>query len=320
MRGYCLSLLAGAVLAGVLAGPSADAAAQVVDPGAYRRPERRAATPALAESDDLGTVRRNQADIQAALEDLRTDVQVTQAKVDELTVQFGQLLQEIAALRTTLAGAAPADAGASSTGTTEPAATFPTLARPRDAGVSRTAPRPVREPAPASPVPASPAPAVPPPGPPPTSGGESVAPPVPVPTPAPPMAAPAAEVSPEQQFAVYERALNDYHGQRYAQAREAFGDFLRQFPTSTYANNAQFYIGQCFYAERQYEDAIAAYQVVIDRYPRGTKRPSALLKMGYAKEQLGDRVEAKRLLQRVVDEYPFSGEAQLARNRLTKLE
>lgn len=307
---------------GVLLGLGPSASAQGADSGAFRAPQR-----TRAEEEDARRLLRNQTEIRAALDDLRTDVQVTQAKVDELSKQFAGVLKELEALRATLAASAAASAKPAG----PPPEPFPTLARPRQpdrARGGRTAAAPP-EPARGGPergrAPASsenlafhprrfePAP--------PPVGREPAAPvpPSPAVPPAPVAAAPAEDVSEEAQFAVYEGALNDYHAQNYGLARDGFAEFLRRFPTSTYANNAQFYTGQCYYAEGKYAEAVAAYERVVQKYPGGAKVPSALLKIGYAREKLGQKPEAKVAFQQVIDTYPFSSEAQLARNRLQRL-
>lgn len=314
----------GAVGLALVVGSAAPARAQRIDSRSFRT------APRSRDDDETTRLLRNQAQMRATLEDLRTDVQVTQAKVEEMTAQFGQVLQELEELRMALAGAdARARAGAQAAEDS-----FPTLARPR-AGARPSAPprgrgatgpppdrRVVRAPDPTAARPLREEPARSRPEPPPLRR----APEEPVPAPArgvplapPPDVSGTPEASEEEQFAVYEGALNEYHGRNYADARRAFADYLQRFPRSGYANNAQFYIGQCFYAEAKYADAVEAYRDVVDRYPGGTKVPSALLKIGYAYEKLDQPADAKGLFQQVVERYPYSSEAQLARNRLQKL-
>ncbi len=294
---------AAALMAAVLLGGRVlPVRAQRVDPNAYRAPARTRAT-----EEESRRLLRNQAEIRAALEDLRTDVQVTQAKVDELTGQFALVLAELQNLRAALADGN----GGRATAAAPSGSLFPRLARPQQPGRTQTAPPRISDsprdrprPPPTARAPGPPAPRRPPTEP---DRSTTIA------------AVPAAAVSEEEKFGVYESALNDYHSQNYALARDAFASFLARFPKSTYANNAQFYIGQCYYAEGKFADAVAAYQSVVDRYPGGTKVPSALLKIGYAREKLGQTPEAKLAFQQVIDVYPFSSEAQLARNRLKRL-
>lgn len=270
--------------------------------------------------------------MQAALEDLRTDLQVTQAKVDALSAQMAELLREIRGQRIETGTARPSGLRPRGPETVRAAPEVtpmimeapPEAPEPVEAPPVRTSalrrprrmPTEAREPATRSMEPA-PAPVR-------TREPVPMGPMLPsVATPVPPRAVSRAPLFPEEevenQFSVYENALNEYHAENYARAREAFSNFLQRYPSSTYANNAQFYIGQCYYAQKKYPDAIEAYRLVVERYPRGGKVPSSMLKLAYAHEQLGLKEEARHLLQQVVDSYPYSSEAQLARNHLASM-
>ena len=91
------------------------------------------------------------------------------------------------------------------------------------------------------------------------------------------------------------------------------------YPSSSRAPNAQYWLGECFFGKKQYKEAIQAYDRVETRYPQSNKVPAALLKKGYAYLALHDRRQARTVLQRVVDSYPKTPEAQKASGRLNKI-
>jgi tol-pal system protein YbgF len=118
---------------------------------------------------------------------------------------------------------------------------------------------------------------------------------------------------------LYDTAYEDYVRQSYPLARSEFEEYLRRFPETDLADNAQYWIGECFFAEGKYEQAADAFKKVIERYPTGNKVPRAMLKAGYALLQLGQDTEAKDMFQQVMDAYPLSSEADQAKMKLRAL-
>ncbi|MFQ5912485.1 MAG: tol-pal system protein YbgF [Nitrospinota bacterium] len=102
-------------------------------------------------------------------------------------------------------------------------------------------------------------------------------------------------------------------------ARKKFQEFLRRFPTSPLADNAQYGIGETYYKEKRYDKAILEYDKVVINYAKGDKVPGALLKQGLAFLALGDKASAKQLLSQLVKEYPDSTEAKTAQSKLSSL-
>ncbi len=103
------------------------------------------------------------------------------------------------------------------------------------------------------------------------------------------------------------------------EARGKLQDFLRRFPTSPLADDAQYWIGETYYQERRYDKAILEYDKVVINYAKGDKVPSALLKQGLAFLALGDKASAKQLLNQLINDYPNLPEAATARSRLSNL-
>ncbi|SLM32945.1 putative aspartyl/asparaginyl beta-hydroxylase (Aspartate beta-hydroxylase) (Peptide-aspartate beta-dioxygenase) [Desulfamplus magnetovallimortis] len=102
-------------------------------------------------------------------------------------------------------------------------------------------------------------------------------------------------------------------------ARKQFELFIEKFPKSSNADNARFWIADSYYRDKWYEKAILEYQRVIEEYPRGNKVPAALLKQGYSFATLGERKSARLILEDVINKYPQSQEAALAKEKLKSL-
>ena len=99
-------------------------------------------------------------------------------------------------------------------------------------------------------------------------------------------------------------------------ARRGFQEFLKLYPDHILAVNAHYWVGETYYGERQYKNAILQFQEIIDKHPQHAKVPSALLKQALAFQALGDDSNAKLLLEKVVSAYPQSPEAGKAKERL----
>ena len=118
----------------------------------------------------------------------------------------------------------------------------------------------------------------------------------------------------------YQRAYGTFKTGDYPTALKQFEVFLDTYPGSEYADNARYWIGECYHQQGDYERAILEYERVIKQYPKGDKVPSALLKQGFAFLNLGDRIDAKLLFQKVIKEYPQSPQAEIAAKKLKVLD
>jgi tol-pal system protein YbgF len=115
---------------------------------------------------------------------------------------------------------------------------------------------------------------------------------------------------------LYDRTLGYYRDGRYEEAIADFNNFLKLYPKSELADNAHFWIGECYRAQDKYEEAILAYQKVINGYPAGNKVPIAMLHQGFAFEKIDDITTAKLVFKKLVKNFPDSKEAEIARKRL----
>jgi tol-pal system protein YbgF len=117
----------------------------------------------------------------------------------------------------------------------------------------------------------------------------------------------------------YDEAWRVVERKDYRAAIIKLKDFLRKFPNSEFGDNAQYWLGECHYALREFEQAILEFDTVRRKYPTGEKVPAALLKQGFAFAELGDKVDARLILQELVDRYPQSEEAGKAKQKLNTL-
>jgi tol-pal system protein YbgF len=131
------------------------------------------------------------------------------------------------------------------------------------------------------------------------------------------------EVSAAENEAVrgdYEIAWRAFEKKDYRFAISRFKEFLQKHPKSKLAINAQYWIGESHYALREFDQAILEFDAVRSRYPQADKVPAALLKQGFAFAELGEKVNARLILQEVVEKYAQSPEAAQAKQKLRSLE
>jgi tol-pal system protein YbgF len=125
--------------------------------------------------------------------------------------------------------------------------------------------------------------------------------------------------SPEAEKAAYDSAFQALKELRYADAAEAFQDFLGRYPGSEYADNAQYWLGESYYVTRNYEFALEAFQAVQERYPDSTKIADSLLKIGYTHYELKQWDQARAALTQIQEQYPNTTLARLAESRLRSM-
>ena len=114
----------------------------------------------------------------------------------------------------------------------------------------------------------------------------------------------------------FSAAYADYAKGNYALALSGFQEFLKKYPTSELADNAQFWIAESYYSQGDFETAAAQYDLVVQKYPKGDRVPAAILKHGLCLIELSKTAEGVVLLQHLIQTYPTSEEASLAKQRL----
>ncbi len=118
---------------------------------------------------------------------------------------------------------------------------------------------------------------------------------------------------------LYKRAYDLLAAGKVKESQEAFSEFIRRFPQSDLADNAQYWIGEGFYSVKDFKNARDAFKAVVDHFPFGNKVPDAIYKEAICTGELGDKPGEKKLLQEIGEQYPYSEAAALAKDLLKKL-
>ena len=129
-------------------------------------------------------------------------------------------------------------------------------------------------------------------------------------------AKPAAD--PAKEGLEYEAALNQFKAAKYKEAAAGFAAFVQKFPDSQLAPNAQYWLGNAWYAQRDCKKSIEAQSLVTTRYPDSPKAADAWLAIATCQQELGNPTGVKRSLETVIAKYPNSPAAESAQQRLKK--
>jgi tol-pal system protein YbgF len=119
---------------------------------------------------------------------------------------------------------------------------------------------------------------------------------------------------------LYKDAYETFHRGDLEGARRKFEAFLKQYPNTELSDNAQFWIGETYYLKKDFERAILEYEKAVVKYPEGDKIPAALFKQALAFLELGDKTNARNLFKRVIEKYPFSDQAEIAKKKLETIK
>ena len=129
----------------------------------------------------------------------------------------------------------------------------------------------------------------------------------------------AAGVDPFAEQQAYQSAFDLLKSGRYDDAAVAFQQFIADFPTGSYADNAQYWLGETFYITRRFEQAVQEFERLVSTHPTSQKLTHALLKIGYSHDELGNLEEAERVLSELIERHPQSAASGLARKRLVSI-
>jgi len=121
----------------------------------------------------------------------------------------------------------------------------------------------------------------------------------------------------ETELDQYNRALAYYRNEQYKEAMGVFKSYAWLYPKSKLADNAYFWIGECYRSLTRYGEAIFAYQKIINDYPKGNKVPAAMLQQALTFERIHDKTAAILVYKRLINNFPETKEAQIARKRLS---
>lgn len=127
---------------------------------------------------------------------------------------------------------------------------------------------------------------------------------------------PVAVKSPEE---LYGSALDLIRKQNaFAEGRKALQEFIKNYPKHDLAVNASYWIGEAYYGEKKYENAILQFNDILKAHPDHNKAPAALLKQALGFQALGDKESSQALLKKLIKQYPKTPEAKKAKERLGK--
>jgi tol-pal system protein YbgF len=129
-------------------------------------------------------------------------------------------------------------------------------------------------------------------------------------------AATGGDSSPE---ALYRSAYEDYMRGNYDLAADGFGEYLKRYPNTELADNALYWIGECYDAQEKSQEALDTFTLVLEDYPTSDKAAAAQLKKGLIYLKMGDQGQGVVNLQYVVYEHPGTREAELAQEQLQSL-
>jgi tol-pal system protein YbgF len=127
-----------------------------------------------------------------------------------------------------------------------------------------------------------------------------------------------ATATPEERDA-YQAAFDTLKEGRYKNAKTELRAFLDKYPNSTYAGNAQYWLGEAHYVTRSFEQGIVEFRNVLEKYPDSNKVPDAMLKLGYTFYELRQYPQAKEILADLQQRFPDETAARLAGKRLERI-
>lgn len=132
-------------------------------------------------------------------------------------------------------------------------------------------------------------------------------------------AAPAkAAADPAAEGKEYEAALTLFKGGKYKESASAFAAFLQKRPDSSLAPNAQFWMGNAWYAQRDCRKAIEIESAIPSKWPDSPKAPDALAAVAACQQEMGNPAGAKRTLETIIAKYPGTPAAEAAKQKLKK--
>ncbi len=119
---------------------------------------------------------------------------------------------------------------------------------------------------------------------------------------------------------LYVEGYSQFNTGKYLEAQKSFEEFLRRSPESDLADDAQYWVGECFFSLKDYRRAILEFRRVIDQYPFGNKVPQSFFRVGLSYLALGERDRAAENLETVVQAFPKSDVATVARATLDEIQ
>lgn len=131
---------------------------------------------------------------------------------------------------------------------------------------------------------------------------------------------PTASSTGQSEEQAYQVAVNLILKERnYEEAIPAFQSFLSTFPRSSYTDNAHYWLGQLLFNKQDWDGARQQFESVVNNFAESPKRADAILKLGMVEKSVSNKAKAKKLFEQVVSEYPDSTPSRLANEQLKSL-
>jgi len=118
---------------------------------------------------------------------------------------------------------------------------------------------------------------------------------------------------------IYNMAYADYLKGNYALAIDGFKIYVDNFAQSPFADNALYWIGECYFSQKEYEEAISRYNELILNFPLGDKVPAAYLHKGISLTEMDRKEEALSVFKLMVSKYPLEEETKIAQEKIKEL-
>jgi len=119
---------------------------------------------------------------------------------------------------------------------------------------------------------------------------------------------------------LYDASYLDLTKGSYDLAVTGFTNYLKYFPETDLAGNAQYWLGECYYAKKNFTRSAIEFHKVLENYSTGAKVPSALYKLGLSLIELKSTNQAEKYLNELMEKYPNTQEAKLAQEKLKKIK
>jgi tol-pal system protein YbgF len=117
----------------------------------------------------------------------------------------------------------------------------------------------------------------------------------------------------------YREGLQAYQKGDYPKAVQSLRGFVNKDPKNELVPGAQYWIGEAYYSQRRYNEAILAYNEILVGWPKSERVPAALLRQAAAFAELGDKIDARLILQKLISDHPGTEEAASAKRKLLTL-
>lgn len=131
---------------------------------------------------------------------------------------------------------------------------------------------------------------------------------------------PAAQAKKEEKIqepeTLYREAQELYAAGKLEEAVNGFKRFIKHYPKNPLADNAQYWIGEVYYSNKDFAKAVGEFKKVVDNYPDENKAPDAFLKIGLSYLEMGEKNKAVETFKKLIDKYPKSDAAEKAKEKL----